>query len=391
MATIQAIIKKAYSTFQQSHRLPTHVRQAAEALMKCRTAELGGHVQSCPEGHYKRQWYNSCRNRVCPQCNRIQIEQWLQKQKEKLLQCGHHHLVFTIPHELNEIWVLNLKVMTNILFLAVRDTLFDFFHDKKHIGGKPGIIATLQTWSDTLILHPHIHCLATEGGLTKEGKWITRKKVGYLFKIELVMARYRGKLLAYIDKAVEKGQITLPATMRIQKWKNLKNKLGRKKWNVNIGRRYEYGKGVLMYLARYIRGGSISNKRIVSIRNGEVTFRYQKGKGKADSKKDTMTLPVDRFLRRYFLHVPEPHTKVVRYYGLYAPTAKEELSECRRQSGQQPVKETEEPDWQSYCERRGDEHPELCPVCGRKLVRLADIPRPCPEEPPDRKRLRAAA
>ena len=386
MATIQEIIKKAYSAFERNNRLPKHVRKAAKALMECRTAALGGHVQACPEGHYHRQWYNSCRNRVCPQCNWLQIEQWLRRQSERLLKCGHYHMIFTIPHDLNVIWLWNKNLMTNILFRAVRDTLFEFFQDEKHIGGKPGIIATQHTWSQTLIDHPHIHCLVTEGGLSRNGKWIIKRQ-GYLLPVRAVMPVFRGKMLDYVDKAVEQGQITVPETMSLQRWKNLRNKLGRVKWNVHIRERYEYGKGVLKYLSRYIRGGAISNQRIHSFKSGAVTFRYRDG----DNKSREMELPVDEFLRRYFLHVPEPNTKVVRYYGLYAPTAKEELTACRRELGQDQLKEPEEIEWQGYCERQGDDHPELCPVCGKKLVRLLDIPRPSPSTPPDAKWLRYAA
>jgi len=295
-------------------------------------------------------------------------------------------MIFTIPHELNEIWRFNMKQMTNTLFRAVRDTLFEFFLDERHIGGKPGIIATLHTWTQTQLLHSHIHCLITEGGVSKEGKWIKRSN-GYLVPVRAVMAVFRGKMLDYIEKAVEKGQIILPESMTKQRWKNLKNKLGRKKWNVNIRERYEYGKGVLTYLGRYIRGGAISNKRIKSISDGKVTFRYRDG----DNMTGVMTLSVDDFMKRYFQHVPEPNTKVVRYYGLYAPNKKEELAECRRQLGQEPVKEPDEIGWQDYCGRQGKEHPELCPICGRKLVRLADIPRPIYSEPPDGGRLRAVA
>lgn len=370
MATIQEIIKKNYSAFEKRYRLQEHVRKAAKALMQCRTSALGGHVQACPDGHYQRHWYNSCRNRVCPQCNWLKIEQWLQRQKERLLKCGHYHMIFTIPHELNEIWLFNLKQMTDILFRAVRDTLFEFCLDEKHMGGKPGIVAALHTWSQTLIDHPHIHCLITEGGLSGDGKWIVRNN-GYLLPVKAVMPKFRGKMLAYVDKAVEKQEIRLPATMSRQRWRNLKNKLGRVKWNVRIQERYEYGKGVLTYLARYIRGGAISNNRIIYDKNGEVKFRYRQG----DNKKGTMKLPVNEFMKRYFKHVPEPYTKVVRYYGLYAPTAKEELAACREQLGQEPVKESEEIDWQTYYEKRGIEDPGVCPVCGKQLVRLADIPR----------------
>lgn len=262
--------------------------------------------------------------------------------------------------------------MTDILFTAVRDTLFEFFLDERHIGAKPGIIATLHTWSQTLMLHPHIHCLVTEGGLF-DGQWVCRTKQGYLLPVRAVMAVFRGKLLAYLNDAVEKSELQLPDGMTGQRWKNLKNKLGRAKWNVHIRERYEYGKGILIYLSRYIRGGSISNKRIISNSDKGVAFRHRLA---GTRKQGTMTLSADDFIKRYFLHVPEPNTKVVRSYGLYAPTAKEELSHCRALFGQTEMKEIAEPDWQSYCETKGDEHPERCPVCGLRLIRTREIPRP---------------
>ena len=174
--SIQEIMKKEYQAYERQHPLVFHVRKAAQALMKCRTAALGGHVQECPEGHYHRQWYNSCRHRLCPQCNWIRIEQWLQQQKERLLACGHYHMIFTLPHELNALWFLNVRIMTNLLFTCVRDTLYEFFLDKRHIGGKPGIIATLHTWSQTMVIHPHIHCLVTEGGLNDELRWVGQSR-----------------------------------------------------------------------------------------------------------------------------------------------------------------------------------------------------------------------
>lgn len=370
-ATIQGIMKSGFAAFEKAHRLPAHVRKAARALMKCRTAELGGHVQACPEGHYQRQWYNSCRHRVCPQCNWLQIEQWLQKQNERLVKCGHYHMIFTPPHELNEIWFLNVRNMTDILFTAVRDTLYEFFLDARHIGGKPGIIAALHTWSQTLILHPHIHCLITEGGL-KDGKWTSTRLKGYLLPVRAVMAVFRGKYLAYIDKAVEKEKLKLPEGMTLQRWKNLKNKLGRVKWNVHIRERYEYGKGILIYLSRYIRGGAISNKRIVTHAGKDVSFRYR---SQGASRKGFMTLTETDFIQRYLLHVPEPHTKVVRSYGLYASTAKDELSFCRSMFGQHTVNKIDIPEWQDYCEAKGQDHPERCPTCGSRLIRLMEIPR----------------
>lgn len=369
--TVQQILKSGYKAYEKAHPLPLHVRKAAEALMNCRTATLGGHMLGCPEGDYHRQWYNSCRNRICPQCNWIRIEQWLRKQKERVLACAHYHMIFTFPCELNEIWLLNVKTMTNLLFVCVRETLFEFFLDPKHVGGKPGIIATLHTWGQTLVLHPHIHCLVTEGGLSCM-RWVETRQKGYLLPIEPVMMVFRGKLLASIHKAIEKGIVALPYTMTTQQWKNLKNKLGRKKWNVHIKERYDHGHGVLIYLARYIRGGAMSNRRIISFSDQGVTFTY---KNSDRTRKDTLPLTLTEFIRRYLLHIPYPYTKVVRYYGLYAPTAQDTLNLCRTLFGQEPIKEFEPIDWQTYCEARGDEHPERCPVCGSRLVPIGHIPR----------------
>ena len=376
--SIQAILKTSFPAYERTHRLPSHIRKAAHALINCRTAELGGHMQECPDQHYHRQWYNSCRHRACPQCNRLRLNQWLDRQTERLVQCGHYHMIFTPPHDLCDLWIRNVRKMTDILFTAVRDTLFEFFLDGRHIGGKPGIIATLHTWSQTLVLHPHIHCLITEGGLSG-GQWVCRSKQGYLLPVRAVMVVFRGKLLAYIDTAVEKAELNLPDGMTVQRWKNLKNKLGRTKWNVNIRERYEYGKGILIYLSRYIRGGAISNKRILSSTDKDVTFRHRIT---GTNKQGVMTLPTDEFIKRYLLHVPEPNTKVVRSYGLYASTAKEDLSLCQSHFGQTKTKTSVEPDWQSYCETKGDEHPERCPICGLRLIRTRDIPRPDRSYPP---------
>jgi hypothetical protein len=247
----------------------------------------------------------------------------------------------------------------------VRDTLYEFFFDPRHLGAKPGIIATLHTWSQTMILHPHIHCLVTEGGLD-DGRWIETRHRGYLLPVRAVMAVFRGKFLALLNNAIEKGIITLPPAMTMRQWTNLKNKLGRAKWNVHIRDRYDHGKGILIYLSRYIRDGAISNRRIVSHANEHVAFSHRVSQGR-----DTMTLPVAEFIKRYLLHVPAPHTKRVRYYGLYATTVHEELSLCRSSLGL----ETQAPEGIEWQQEKRPDYLECCPVCGRPLLRVIDPPR----------------
>jgi len=371
--TIQSVMKLGWQAYESIHPLPGYVRDAISALLSCRTSALGGHVQGCPDGHFKRHWYNSCKHRLCPQCAYIQVERWLLKQKARLLGTDHNHIIFTIPHDLNDIYLLNIKALTNLLFKAVRDTLFDFMEDIKHVGGLPGVISSLHTWSQTVILHIHIHCLVTSGGLGSDGSWC-RPKRDTLLPYKAVMVKFRGKLLDYIDKAIDKGIIQLPVGMGHQKWVNLRNRLGRKvKWNVNFRERYKHGKGVVTYLARYLRGGPIANHRIVSCENDKVTFSYRVN-GKQSNKKDFLVLSISQFIQRYLLHVPVPRGQNVRYYGLYSPGKKDELEKCRKIFGQLPVKAMEFLTWQEFCEKQGDEHPELCPECSKKLIRLDTIP-----------------
>jgi hypothetical protein len=123
LVTLQTIFQDAFPAYEETHPLPPHVRRAARAIMQCRTAALGGHVQACPDGHVARIWYNSCRHRACPQCAYLQTERWLALQQARLLACDHYHVIFPLPHALNPLWLANVSVMTTLLFQAVRDTL----------------------------------------------------------------------------------------------------------------------------------------------------------------------------------------------------------------------------------------------------------------------------
>jgi hypothetical protein len=382
--TVQQILQEGYAAFERSHRLPAYVRKAAWALMVCRTAVLGGHIQACPEGHVEGVWYNSCRHRLCPQCAWLQIERWLSRQKARLLACEHYHLIFTMPAELHGLWLANVRSMTNLLFATVWQTVCELLRDEKYLGAQPGLIAALHTWSQTLVLHPHVHCLVTGGGLSPDGQW-REVRHGFLLPVRVVMAVFRGKLLAAIDTALRRGQLTLPVGLTLRHWETLRNKLSRQKWNVHIRERYPYGEGVLTYLARYIRGGPLSNARLVSCGAGEVRFWYRiNGAGSGQARRGVMTLPLEEFIRRYLLHVPAPGTRVVRSYGLYAHTARVTLACCRAQVGQGPVVAPVVLDWQTACRDRGEAHSERCPRCGRLLVRLGVIPRASGPPPEDR-------
>jgi hypothetical protein len=387
--TVQQILQQGDTAFERSHALPGYVRKAVWALLACRTAMLGGHVQRCPDGHVARVWYNSCRHRLCPQCAWLQVERWLMSQKARLLACDHDHVIFTLPDELRGLWLANVRAMTNLVFATVHETLDELLGDAKYLGACPGVIAALHTWSQTLVLHPHLHCVVTGGGLTDAGQWHPVRN-GFLLPVRVVMAVFRGKLLAGVDAAVRRGTLTLPDGMSLRHWAILRNKLGRQKWNVHIRERYPHGTGVRTYLARDIRGGPIANQRLVWCTPEAVTLRYRlNGEHAGSPRQGLRTLSLAEFIRRYLLHVPEPGTQVVRCYGLYAPTKRAALAACRAHLGQGPVVQPPVLDWQTACQDRGDNHPERCPVCGCLLICSGVIPHS--RVPPPRGSSSAAA
>jgi Putative transposase/Transposase zinc-binding domain len=379
LITLQAIFQDAFPAYEQRHALPAHVRRAAHAIIRCRTAALGGHIQTCPDGHVSRVWYNSCRHRSCPQCAYLQTERWLALHRARLLACDHYHVIFTLPHDLNPLWLANVPVMSALLFQAARDTLVDLLADPQYLGAQPGILAALHTWSQTLVLHPHVHCLVTGGGLTPAGQWVAVRH-GFLLPARVVMAVFRGKMVAAIRQTLARGALALPELMRPQQVLNLLNRLGhptKTKWNVRIMERYRHGAGVVTYLARYLRGGPLKNSRLVAYDGDCVTFTYRARQaadaGPAAPQK--MTLPVAAFLQRWFFHVPVPQTRVVRSYGLYHHAHTEALAHCRAALGQPPVEPPPILDWQTVCAQRGEAHPERCPTCGQRLVCTGVIPR----------------
>jgi hypothetical protein len=310
----------------------------------------------------------------------LQIERWLIQQQARLLDCDHYHVIFTIPHDLNAVWLANVPLMTSLLFAAVRDTLFELLGAPTYLGARPGIMAALHTWGQTLVLHPHIHCLVTGGGLTPEGHWVAVRN-GYLLPGRVVMAVFRGKVLDALRRALHRGDLQRPAGLRPQPFLNLLNRLGHKKktrWNVRIMERYPHGRGVATYLARYMRGGPMKNSRLISFDGRKVTYRYHDNhdtSADGTGRVKPMTLPAGDFIRRMLLHVPTPHTQVVRCYGLYHHSRAADLAQCRAHLGQPPVEAPVKLDWRTYCAQRGEMHPERCPACGRLLVCTAIIPR----------------
>jgi hypothetical protein len=381
--TLQGIFREAFPAYAETHPLPLHKHKAAAAIIECRTDALGGHVDRCECGHIEGVWYNSCKNRNCPQCCGLPNERWLEEQKARLLDCDHYHAIFTLPHELLGLWRLNTRLMTDLLFRSARDTLMELLRDPRYLGAIPGILIALHTWGRSQSLHPHLHCLITGGGLTDDGEWkpVTN---GFLLPFRLVAFEFRKRLIEGLRKAHAAGDLRLPDELTPQRLINLCNQLQYKtKWVVHLCERYPHGEGVAAYLARYLKGGPIDNRQILQADEEHVTFRY---KDHRDRHTKTLTLPTDRFVQRFLWHIPEPGMHGVRHYGLYAHQKRAARETCRPLLGQSPREE--KPaflDWQTWLQRLGCKRLTECPVCGRPVRTVEILPKriiPPPIPPP---------
>jgi predicted Zn-ribbon and HTH transcriptional regulator len=312
--------------YRKTHCLPAAHRKVMRAVEVCRTAELGGHLKQCDRCGFEHPSYNSCRNRHCPKCQSMAKAQWLLKQTSELLPVGYFHLVFTLPHELNRLILAHKKILLSLLFKAVSETLLEF--GQRRLGGTVGIIAVLHTWDQTLKDHFHLHCLIPAGALSLDhSRWIGARP-NFLFPVTALSQVFRGKFLALLQQAFDKGKI--PGA-------NNEIKASRQKsWLVYAKKPFGSPQTVLDYLGRYTHRVALSNDRILSLQNGQVTFTYRDRKDKDRLK--SMPLDAQEFIRRFLLHVLPDGFMRIRHFGFLANrTKRHSLPQCRKLLGLYPA------------------------------------------------------
>jgi len=249
------ILREHIGDYQKRYPLRTDQYKIVYDLLNCRTAYLGGHIEQCDHCGTERIHYNSCRNRHCPKCQSMPRERWLEARKAELLPVMYFHNVFTVPHDLNPIILYNKKIMLNVLFKSVAETLLVFGRNPKNgLGGKPGFIAILHTWDQLLNVHFHLHCLVPGGAVSEDWTCWRPCKKAYLFNVEALSLVFRGKFVDYMSKAYQGGQLTFPGISKPFKkpegFKQLINTLYSKKWVVNIRESMKHPEYVLEYLGR---------------------------------------------------------------------------------------------------------------------------------------------
>ena len=320
-------------SYRRDQPLPVSHLKVMQAVERCRTVALGGHLEQCDSCGYERPAYNSCRNRHCPKCQSLARVKWLDKQKSETLPVGYFHLVFTLPHELNGLILTNKKILLSHLFKAVGETLVDFGHTR--LGGQIGFITVLHTWDQTLLDHFHLHCLVPAGALSFDQKRWTPARKNFLFPVKALSIVFRGKFLDLLKEAFNRNKLLLVGQSASLAFNLLINALRNKPWIVYAKKPFGSPVHVLDYLGRYTHRVALSNDRILSARNGAVTFSYRDRKNQ--DRKETMTLDAHEFIRRFLLHVIPKGFVRVRHFGFLANRSKSRLSKCRQLLDLDPI------------------------------------------------------
>jgi hypothetical protein len=354
------------------------------AIETCRTAVLGGHIEGCEDCGHRRIAYNSCRNRHCPKCQGAAAREWLAAREADLLPVGYFHVVFTAPSEIADIAFQNKAAVYDLLFRAASETVLTIGADPRHLGARIGITAVLHTWGSAMTHHPHIHMIVPGGGISLDGdRWVSSRPA-FLLPVRVLAKLFRRVFLTRL--------LELHANRRLQffgEHLGLDDRraflrhlapLRKKKWVVYAKPPFAGPEAVLAYLSRYTHRVAISNRRLISLDEAGVAFRYKDYRCDGAGRRRTMTLSADEFIRRFLLHVLPKGFHRIRHYGLLASsTRKANLARVREllvaPSPAATEKPMPKPDWRPPC-----------PCCGGRMVVIEIIrgvaqPRAPPASP----------
>jgi hypothetical protein len=381
---VAEVIRRYREEYEEAYPISAEQRRVLRDLVACRTAVLGGHLRRCDTCGHEEIAYNSCRNRHCPKCQARKQAEWLEAQCANLLDVPYFHVVFTLPKELGPLALQNKRLLYGLLFRSAAETLLTIAADPKHLGARIGFTAVLHTWGQTLLHHPHVHCVMPAGGLSGDGgsplddvRWIAAREHFFL-PVRVLSRLFRGKYLAYLGEAYRAQGLVLAGRLdhlaEAAAWRAFVDELRQTDWVVYAKPPFGSPELVLKYLARYTHRVAISNRRLLSLDGGIVGFRYKDyRKGRADR---VMRLSAVEFIRRFLLHVLPRRFVRIRHYGLLANRRrKDNLAMCRRLLATR-TDETRPDQLPSPARTEAPSPPpDRCPRCERgRMVLVAELP-----------------
>lgn len=383
------VFREYGAQYRQTYRagLSPRQSQAMRAIQRCRTAEMGGHIDECTNCGYQRPSYNSCRDRHCPKCQSLARARWIEARKEDLLPVVYFHVVFTLPSSIAALALQNKRVIYNLLFRTVAKTLRVLAADPKHLGAVIGFFGVLHTWGQQLNPHPHIHCVVPGGGLSLDGtRWIACKRSSkgkdFFISVKVMSSLFRRLFCESLRELHKEGDLNFYCELAhladAKKFDGWLKAVSHTKWVVYAKKPFGGPAQVIEYLGRYTHRVAISNSRLIKLEDGEVHFRWRDYRHGNEEK--LMKLNAVDFIGRFLLHVLPPGFVRIRHFGLLANChSKAKVTQCRELLGV-AVTEALLPklpvDWKRLYELLTGESVDRCPKCKTGLMtRVVEIPR----------------
>ena len=359
--------------------LCTAQRRVMSAIELCRTAALGGHVEHCDRCDHRRICYNSCRDRHCPKCQSLARAQWLEDHRSELLDTQYFHVVFTVPQPIAAIALQNKASVYNILFRAASETLRTIAADPKHLGAQIGFFAVLHTWGQNLHHHPHLHCVVAGGGISPDGtRWISCRP-DFFLPVRVLARLFRRLFLDYLEKAFNAGELRFFSSLEPLRTRHafLRHIAPVRKtdWVVYAKPPFDGPEQVLRYVARYTHRVAISNDRLLDLDDGTVQFRWKDYRD--SSRRKTMALAAEEFIRRFLLHVLPEGFQRIRHYGFLANRYRaQKLALCRQLLQMPPPAATDgevKKDYRDRYEELTGTSLKTCPACRRGQMVVIEV------------------
>jgi len=361
--------------YRKAHSLPLHQLQLMQAIETCRTPALGGVVEWCERCQLAHIQYHSCRNRHCPKCQGAARQKWLQQRRAELLPAVYFHVVFTLPAQLAAIAFYNKKLLYDLLFRITNETLLTIAGDPVRLGVELGFFAVLHSWGQNLHFHPHLHCVVPGGGLSSGRRRFIHARRQYLLPVPVLSAYFRRRFLEELEKLYAAGRLQFFGDLEPLRdpaaFARYLDPLRQAKWVVYAKPPFGGPLQVLEYLGRYTHRVAISNRRLLKLQQGQVSFEWKDYRAKSpDQQSKVMTLGAEEFIRRFLQHSLPSGLQRIRYYGFLANCHRSARLELCRQllatpsSALLPHVPLVPPEPQ----------PRSCPLCGRVLVRTTFWP-----------------
>lgn len=322
---IREIFQRFFPDYAARYPVSQQQAKAANCIRKCKTGALGLNGSYCPECGHIEVHNRSCNNRNCPSCQAPKEQKWIMERNSELIEkIAYYHVIFTLPFELNPLMMVNQELLYNLLFQCASDTLLTLCRDKKYMGAVPGIVSVLHTWGQRLNLHPHLHTMISGGGLNPAGNFIETRHKGFIIPVEVIGKLFRGKYLKALKKLAKQGKLTFSGNcQQLQNryyWKEYIDCLYKKTWCPFVKETFNGNGNAVEYLARYAYRTAISNSRIETVTDKEVTFRYTDYADGGSKKQKTVS--GEEFIHLFLTHVLPKGFHRVRFSGY--------LSNCRK-------------------------------------------------------------